>query len=136
MCICLKSMILHSLYCFTISLNSTCREIYGDSQILEVQLAYNFKKLKDAQRKVLAAQMGRHHCEELLQKKGERPLTAISTNRLSPCCQSCGASHVDGIEYFTEEEEEGKMEADQQRQKLKSLGIAFVTFQDAKVVQR
>ena len=117
-------------------MHCTCREIYGEAQILEVQLAYNFKKLKDAQRKVLAAQMGRQHCEELLQKTGERPLTTISTNKLSPCCQSCGASHVDGIEYFTEEEEEGKTEANQQRQKLKSLGIAFVTFQDAKIVER
>ena len=80
--------------------------------------------------------MGRQHCEELLQKTGERPLTTISTNKLSPCCQCCGASHVDGIEYFTEEEEDGKMEAMQQRQKLKSLGIAFVTFESAKVVQR
>lgn len=111
-------------------------EIYGNTQILEVQIAYNFKKLKDAQRKVLAAQMGRQHCEELLQKTGERPLTTISTNKLSPCCQCCGASHVDGIEYFTEEEEDGKMETMQQREKLKSLGIAFVTFESAKVVQR
>ena len=111
-------------------------EIYGESQILEVQIAFNFKKLKEAQRKVLAAQMGRHHCEEQLQKTGKRPLTVVSTNRLSPCCQCCGASHVDGIEYFTEEEEEGKTEADMQRQKLKSLGIAFVTFENAKVVDR
>ena len=43
---------------------------------------------------------------------------------------------MDGIEYFTEEEEDGKVEADQQRQKLKSLGIAFVTFENAKIVQR
>ena len=114
---------------------SSCSEIYGEAQVLEVQLAYNFRKLKDAQRKVIAAQMGRHHCEELLQKTGERPLTTISTNKLSPC-QCCGASHVDGIEYFTEEEEDGKMEVDQQRQKLKSLGMAFVTFENAKVVQR
>lgn len=110
-------------------------EVYGEAQVLEVQLAYNFRKLKDAQRKVIAAQMGRHHCEELLQKTGERPLTTISTNKVSPC-QCCGASHVDGIEYFTEEEEDGKMEVDQQRQKLKSLGMAFVTFENAKVVQR
>ncbi|CAH3019206.1 unnamed protein product [Porites evermanni] len=110
-------------------------EIYGEAQVLEVQIAYNFRKLKDAQRKVIAAQMGRHHCEELLQKTGERPLTTISTNKVSPC-QCCGASHVDGIEYFTEEEEDGKMEVDQQRQKLKSLGMAFVTFENAKVVQR
>lgn len=114
---------------------SSCSEIYGEAQVLEVQLAYNFRKLKDAQRKVIAAQMGRHHCEELLQKTGERPLTTISTNKMSPC-QCCGASHVDGIEYFTEEEEDGKMEVDQQRQKLKSLGMAFVTFENAKVVQR
>lgn len=112
------------------------REIYGESQILEVQIAFDFKKLKEAQRKVLAAQMGRQHCEEQLQKTGERPLTVVSTNRLSPCCQCCGASHVDGIEYFTEEEEDGKTEADMQRQKLKSLGIAFVTFENAKVVDR
>lgn len=114
---------------------SYCSEVYGEAQVLEVQLAYNFRKLKDAQRKVIAAQMGRHHCEELLQKTGERPLTTISTNKVSPC-QCCGASHVDGIEYFTEEEEDGKMEVDQQRQKLKSLGMAFVTFENAKVVQR
>ncbi|XP_068688040.1 CSC1-like protein 2 [Montipora foliosa] len=112
------------------------QEIYGKPQILEVQVAYNFNKLKAAQRKVLAAQIGRQHCEELLQKTGQRPLTTVSTNKLSPCCHCCGASHVDGIEYFTEEEEDGKTEADQQRQKLKSLGIAFVTFQDSKVVER
>ena len=121
------------IMCSLIPLNS---EIYGESQILEVQVAFDFKKLKEAQRKVLAAQMGRQHCEEQLQKTGERPLTVISTNRLSPCCQCCGASHVDGIEYFTEEEEDGKTEADMQRQKLKSLGIAFVTFESAKVVDR
>ena len=85
---------------------------------------------------MLAAQIGRQHCEELLQKTGQRPLTTVSTNKLSPCCHCCGASHVDGIEYFTEEEDDGKTEADQQRQKLKSLGIAFVTFQDSKVVER
>ncbi|RMX39015.1 hypothetical protein pdam_00019526 [Pocillopora damicornis] len=112
------------------------REIYGESQVLEVQVAFDFVKLKQAQRKVLAAQMGREHCEELLRKTGERPLTTVSTNKLSPCCHCCGASHVDGIEYFTEEEEDGKVEADQQRQKLKSLGIAFVTFENAKIVQR
>ena len=112
------------------------REIYGESQVLEVQVAFDFVKLKEAQRKVLAAQMGREHCEELLRKTGERPLTTVSTNKLSPCCYCCGASHVDGIEYFTEEEEDGKVEADQQRQKLKSLGIAFVTFENAKIVQR
>ena len=121
------------IVCSLMPLNS---EIYGESQILEVQIAFNFKKLKEAQRKVLAAQMGRQHCEEQLQKTGERPLTVVSTNRLSPCCQCCGASHVDGIEYFTEEEEDGKTEADMQRQKLKSLGIAFVTFENAKVVDR
>lgn len=43
---------------------------------------------------------------------------------------------MDGIEYFTEEEEAGKTEANEHKQKLKSLGIAFVTFQDPKVVQR
>ena len=112
------------------------REIYGESQVLEVQVAFDFVKLKQAQRKVLAAQMGREHCEELLRKTGKRPLTTVSTNKLSPCCHCCGASHVDGIEYFTEEEEDGKVEADQQRQKLKSLGIAFVTFENAKIVQR
>ncbi|KAJ7357865.1 Transmembrane protein 63C [Desmophyllum pertusum] len=112
------------------------REIYGESEILEVQIAFNFKKLKDAQRKVLAAQMGRQHCEEVLQKTGERPLTTVSTNKLSPCCHCCGANHVDGIEYFTEEEEDGKTDADQQRQKLKSLGIGFVTFESAKIVER
>jgi len=121
------------ILCSLMPLNS---EIYGDTQILEVQIAFNFKKLKEAQRKVLAAQMGRQHCEEQLQKTGERPLTVVSTNKLSPCCQCCGASHVDGIEYFTEEEEDGKTEADMQRQKLKSLGIAFVTFENAKVVDR
>ncbi|KAK2561617.1 Calcium permeable stress-gated cation channel 1 [Acropora cervicornis] len=112
------------------------QEIYGKPQILEVQLAYDFSKLKAAHRKVLAAQIGRQHCEEILQKTGQRPLTTVSTNKLSPCCQCCGASHVDGIEYFTEEEEAGKTEASEHRQKLKSLGIAFVTFQDPKVVQR
>ena len=121
------------IICYLMPLN---REIYGESQILEVQIAFNFEKLKEAQRKVLAAQMGRQHCEEVLQKTGERPLTVVSTNRLSPCYQCCGASHVDGIEYFTEEEEDGKTEADVQRQKLKSLGIAFVTFENAKVVDR
>lgn len=121
------------IICSLMPLNS---EIYGESQILEVQIAFNFKKLKEAQRKVLAAQMGRQHCEEQLQKTGERPLTVVSSNKLSPCCQCCGASHVDGIEYFTEEEEDGKTEADAQRQKLKSLGIAFVTFENARVVDR
>lgn len=85
---------------------------------------------------MFAAQLGRQHCEEVLQKTGERPLTTVSTNKLSPCCQCCGASHVDGIEYFTEEEDDGKAEADQQRQKLKSLGIAFVTFENENVVER
>ena len=85
---------------------------------------------------MLAAQIGRQHCEEILQKTGQRPLTTVSTNKLSPCCQCCGASHVDGIEYFTEEEEAGKTEANEHKQKLKSLGIAFVTFQDPKVVER
>ncbi|XP_067019887.1 CSC1-like protein 2 [Acropora muricata] len=112
------------------------QEIYGKPQILEVQLAYDFSKLKAAHRKVLAAQIGRQHCEEILQKTGQRPLTTVSTNKLSPCCQCCGASHVDGIEYFTEEEEAGKTEANEHKQKLKSLGIAFVTFQDPKVVER
>lgn len=119
-----------------LSFNVYFREIYGKPQILEVQLAYDFSKLKAAHRKVLAAQIGRQHCEEILQKKGQRPLTTVSTNKLSPCCQCCGASHVDGIEYFTEEEEAGKTEASEHRQKLKSLGIAFVTFQDPKVVER
>ena len=120
----------------SLSLNVYFREIYGKPQILEVQLAYDFSKLKAAQRKVLAAQIGRQHCEEILQKTGQRPLTTVSTNKLSPCCQCCGASHVDGIEYFTEEEEAGKTEASEHRHKLKSLGIAFVTFQDPKVVER
>ena len=53
--------------CSLITLNS---EIYGESQILEVQVAFDFKKLKEAQRKVLAAKMGRQHCEEQLQKTG------------------------------------------------------------------
>ena len=112
------------------------REIYGESQVLEVQVAFDFVKLKQAQRKVLAAQMGREHCEELLRKTGERPLTTVSTNKLSPCCHCCGSSHVDGIEYFTEEEEKGKVEVDQHRQELKSLGIAFVTFKNAENVER
>ena len=118
------------------SLFHLSREIYGESQVLEVQFAYDFVKLKRAQRKVLAARMGREHCEELLRKTKERPLTKVSTNKLSPCCHCCCASHVDGIEYFTEEEEKEKVEADQHEQELKSLEIAFVTFENAEIAER
>ena len=120
---------------FSLSL-PTFSEIYGQAQILEVQIAYNFNKLKESQRKVLAARLGRQHCEELLQKTGARPLTTVSTSKVSPCCECCGAMHLDGIEYFNEEEEDGKTEVDQQRRKLKSLGIAFVTFESEKVADR
>ena len=112
------------------------REIYGGSEVLEVQLAYNFDQLMAMNRKLEAASLGREHCEDVLQATGERPQTVVSTSKVSPCCPCCGAMHVDGIEYFTEEEEELKSECEQARRELKSLGIAFVTFSNARIVER
>ena len=103
-------------------------EVYDESEIEEVQLAYDCDKLTQVQRKMLAARLGREHCEEIYQLSGDRPQTTVSTNKCCPCCTCCGASHFDGIEYFTEAEEEAKVEFEQRKQSLKSLGIAFVTF--------
>ena len=104
--------------------------------MLEVQLAYNFDQLMAINRKLEAAKLGREHCEDVLQSTGESPQTIVSTSKVSPCCPCCGAIHVDGIEYFTEEEDELKSQSDQARRELKSLGIAFVTFSNERIVER
>jgi hypothetical protein len=55
-------------------------------------------------------------------------MTTVSTCKFCPCSTCCGALHVDGIDYFTKEEEEAKIEFQQRKESLKSLGVAFVTF--------
>ncbi|XP_031560386.1 CSC1-like protein 2 isoform X2 [Actinia tenebrosa] len=103
-------------------------EVYGDEEIEEVQLAYDCGKLDKIQRKIEAARLGLEHCEETYQITGERPITTVSTRKCCPCCTCCGALHVDGIDYFTEEEEEAKKQFEDTKGSLKSLGVAFVTF--------
>lgn len=56
--------------------------------------------------------MGREYCEEFFCKIGKRLLIIVSINKLFLCCYCCGVSYVDGIEYFIEEEEDGKVEVD------------------------
>lgn len=112
------------------------REIYGGSEVLEVQLAYNFDELMAINTKLDAARLGREHCEDVQRSTGELPQTVVSTSRVSPCCPCCGAMHVDGIEYFTEEEDELKAQHEQARKELKSLGIGFVTFGNERIVER
>lgn len=102
--------------------------MYDDSEIEEVQLAYDCGKLDKIQRKLEAARLGKEHCEETYQITGERPITTVSTCKFCPCCTCCGAMHVDGIDYFNEEEEEAKKQFEETRGSLKSLGVAFVTF--------
>ncbi|XP_032222857.2 CSC1-like protein 2 isoform X2 [Nematostella vectensis] len=106
-------------------------EVYDDSMIEEVQLAYNCDKLQSIERKLEAARLGREHCQELLQLNGERPQTTVS-----PCMMCCGVKHVDGIEYFTEVEGKARAEFEQTKQSLKSLGVAFVTFVNEETSQK
>ena len=124
------------MVCAQQNLPSCFREIYGESQVVEVQMAYNFKKLAAAQRKLKAAQLGQEHCQEILRKTGSRQQTIVGTSKVWPCWPCCGAMHVDGIEYFTEEEEDAKAEVEQLRQSLKCLGIAFVTFSSEHTMHR
>lgn len=121
------------------SLNfSLHREVYGELQVQEVQLAYDINKLIYLDRKHRAAKLGRQQCEEILQKTGERPQESISNSTISPCCPCYARSQVDGVDFFTAEERKIAAECEEELNNVlsSSLGIAFVTFSNERMVQR
>ncbi|XP_078398859.1 mechanosensitive cation channel TMEM63B-like [Cetorhinus maximus] len=108
------------------------REAYPTCTVLEVQLCYNVAKLMELDAERRKVERGRKYYTQLLQSEGKR----VSINP-KPCGQFCccsfkGCEQVDAVEYYTNLETEIMNECTQEKEVLdqKSLGLAFITFQD------
>ncbi|XP_078068326.1 mechanosensitive cation channel TMEM63B-like isoform X2 [Mustelus asterias] len=111
---------------------SHLREAYPTCTVLEVQLCYNVAKLIELDSEWKKAQRGRRYYTNLFENEGER----VSINP-KPCGQFCccsfrGCEQIDAVEYYTKLESKIMNEYTQEKEVLdrKSLGLAFVTFQD------
>ncbi|XP_038654927.1 CSC1-like protein 1 isoform X2 [Scyliorhinus canicula] len=108
------------------------REAYPTCTVLEVQLCHEVAKLVELNTEWKKAQRGRRYYTNLLESEGER--VSINTKLCGQfcCCSFKGCEQVDALEYYTELENEILNEYTQEKAIIdrKSLGLAFVTFQD------
>ncbi|XP_069743922.1 CSC1-like protein 2 isoform X2 [Narcine bancroftii] len=107
-------------------------EAYPMCTVLEVQLCYDVERLMELDAKRIKAGRSREYYSALLQDSGR----SVSINP-KPCghfccCSFSGCEQVDAVEYYTRLENELHDKFIQERDVAgrKSLGLAFVTFQD------
>ncbi|XP_059501705.1 CSC1-like protein 2 [Stegostoma tigrinum] len=108
------------------------REAYPTCTVLEVQLCYNVAKLTELDAEWRKAERGRRYYTKLFQSEGKRVSVNPRPCGHFCCCSFKGCEQVDAVEYYTKLEDEMMSEYTREKESLdkKSLGLAFVTFQD------
>ncbi|XP_067841419.1 CSC1-like protein 2 [Heptranchias perlo] len=108
------------------------REAYPTCTVLEVQLCYDVAKLIELDTERRKAGRGRKYYTKLLQSEGKSFSINPKPCGWFCCCSFKGCEQVDAVEYYTKLEGEIMNEFTTEKELVdrKSLGLAFVTFQD------
>lgn len=108
------------------------REAYPTCTVLEVQLCYDVEFLMELNARWVAAGHSRDYYRALILDRGRRVFINPKLCGHFCCCSFRGCEQVDAVDYYTKLESEFQDQFMQQRDApfKKSLGLAFVTFQD------